>query len=313
MAVRPLDPSSAEDVAAAHEIMRVCHAEANPEEPYRSLDETSGFLRHPPTSEQRLAWLAEHHGDRCGFALLGALGGSALGTVELLVRPDARREGHGRMLLAAVREQARELGRSLLTGAWTAEAGAAFAASVGAVDARRDVRSLLRLPCATAPPQAPGYTLRSWVGAAPEELVASYARAREAVNDAPLVAADEWERWDVDRVRDLERAVARRGRDVRVTVALDASGAVVAFTELRVSRARGATANTEDTAVVAAHRRRGLGRAVKLESLALLQRDRPDVPLVTTTNAESNDAMLSLNRTLGFRPVARATCCVLEL
>jgi GNAT superfamily N-acetyltransferase len=105
----------------------------------------------------------------------------------------------------------------------------------------------------------------------------------------------------------------RRNRDVRVTVAVDGRGEVVAFTELRVSRAVGATAGTEDTAVVASYRRRGLGRWVKLESLRRLQRDRPDVPLVATMNAEENRVMLELNRAVGFSPVAVYTSSVLQL
>jgi hypothetical protein len=75
----------------------------------------------------------------------------------------------------------------------------------------------------------------------------------------------------------------------------------------------GAIATTEDTAVVASHRRRGLGRWVKLSSLDRLQQDRPDVSLVATTNAEDNRAMLELNRAVGFSPVAFWTSSVLQL
>jgi hypothetical protein len=114
-------------------------------------------------------------------------------------------------------------------------------------------------------------------------------------------------------VRELERAVEQRQRDIRVTVALDGGGSVVAFAELRVSRSPGAVAGTEDTAVVAEHRRRGLARWVKMDSLQQLQRDRPDVSLVTTTNDEKNEAMLALNQALGFEPVAVYTTAVLSL
>ena len=80
-----------------------------------------------------------------------------------------------------------------------------------------------------------------------------------------------------------------------------------------MSKTQGATAGTEDTAVLAGHRRKGLGRWVKVESLRRLEVDRPDVSLVTTTNAEDNTAMLTLNRALAFRPVAYSTTCVLDL
>jgi GNAT superfamily N-acetyltransferase len=137
--------------------------------------------------------------------------------------------------------------------------------------------------------------------------------ARAAVNDAPHSFDHERAVWDTALVRDFEASVGRRGRDIRVTIALDAQNEVVAFTELRVSRAANAVAGTEDTAVVAEHRRRGLARWVKLESLLQLQRDRPDVRLVGTMNAENNNAMRSLNDALGFSPVAVYTTCVLEI
>jgi hypothetical protein len=139
--------------------------------------------------------------------------------------------------------------------------------------------------------------------------VASFAEARQAINDAPRAAEGEWQEWNVTRVRDLERMAKERGRQIRVTVATDAAGEVVALTELRVALTAAAVATTEDTVVVAAHRGRGLARWVKAESVALLRRDRPDVELVATTNAEANIAIRAVNTRLGFLPAAMLTAC----
>ena len=158
-----------------------------------------------------------------------------------------------------------------------------------------------------------GYRLQSWNGAAPEHLVASFARARAAINDAPRATVAEWQPWDVERVRDLERAVAQRDRQIRVTVALDLAGIVVALTELRVSFARGAVATTEDTAVVREHRGKRLARWVKSESLGRLGEQRPDVELVATTNAEANVAIRAINTRIGFVPAAAHTACSIDL
>jgi len=46
---------------------------------------------------------------------------------------------------------------------------------------------------------------------------------------------------------------------------------------------------------------------VKAESLSRLQAERPDVRIVTTTNAAQNTAILAVNRRLGFEPAAFAT------
>jgi mycothiol synthase len=311
MAVHALDASALPK--ELYELMASCHAEANAEEPYRSPAETEAYLRNPPESEARDYWIAESAGKCVGFAQLGVMEGTSRGRMDLLVHPGHRRAGRGSALLAAVRERAKLRGARTLIGTYATEAGSQFAAALGAVDSYREVRSVLRLAGAEDLVIRPvdGYTVQSWVGAAPAELLDSYACAREAINDAPD-GYDEREIWTAELVRDFEATVERRGRDIRVTVALDERGEVVAFTELRVSRTEGAIAGTEDTAVVASHRRRGLGRWVKVESLRRLQHDRPDVPLVTTSNAEDNHAMLGLNRTLGFSPVALWTICVLE-
>lgn len=313
--VRALDAAAAPEhvLDRVHEVMAACHAEVNPEAPYRSRDEAVAFLRHPPGSETREYWIAESEGECIGFGQLSV--GAALPTarVEILVHPDRRRAGHGTALLETVRRQAAAHGASVLIGSHATDAGSRFAAAAGADDTQREVHSVLRLPAAVAVAAVPGYRLRSWVGAAPKELVDSFARAREAINDAPFPSDEEVAVWDAARVRDLEAALERREREVRVTVALDEQDEVVASTELRVSRAPAATATTEDTSVVRQHRRKGLGRWVKVESLRRLQEERPDVTQVTTMNAEENRAMRGLNESLGFRPVAVWTSCVLGL
>jgi GNAT superfamily N-acetyltransferase len=313
--VRALDAAAAsEDVLdRVYEVMAACHAEVSPEAPYRSRDEAVAFLRHPPGSETREYWIAESEGEGVGFGQLAV--GSALPTarIEILVHPDRRRAGHGTALLDAVQRQAAAHGARVLIGSHATESGSRFAAAVGAIDTQREVHSVLRLPLAVALVPVPGYRLRSWVGATPDELLDSFARAREAINDAPFPSDEEVAVWDGARVRDLEAALERRDREVRVTVALDERTEVVAFTELRVSRTAGANATTEDTAVVRKHRRQGLGRWVKVESLRRLQAERRDVTQVATMNAEENRAMRGLNEALGFRPVAVWTSCVLEI
>ncbi|HEU0193274.1 MAG TPA: GNAT family N-acetyltransferase [Gaiellales bacterium] len=311
MSVDELDPRTAPDadLASVHELLSRIHRDSNPAEPYRPVSDTTGFLRHPPDTEPRFHWIIrEADGDAIGFAQLRIIPDAGR-LIELAVDPQHRRRGHGSELLDAVERRARTAGCRTLVGGYATAAGAEFAAARGAADVRRELRSLLSL--ADLRPQltpVAGYTTMSWTGAAPDDMVESFARARMAINDAP----GEWEDWDAARVRDLERSVALRGRQLRVTVALDAGG-VVGFTELRVSRTAGAVAGTEDTAVVREHRGRGLALWMKSEALAGLRSDRPDVSLVSTVNAESNAAILAVNARLGFVRVATETVCVLQL
>jgi mycothiol synthase len=182
------------------------------------------------------------------------------------------------------------------------------------VEGQRVVRSLLDLRTAALPESAPpdGFRLATWLGRVPEEHLAAYVRGRAAMDDAPDPEGMEYPTSTAEKVRALEEALARRQREARVTVAIDAAGEVASFTELRLSRGS-SMSTTDDTGTVAAQRGKGLARAVKLESLRRLRDDHPEVEIVSTQNAEENAAMLHLNESLGFRRAVVMTTAVLEL
>ncbi len=314
--IAELDPRSATDerFQQVHEVLAACHAEIARREPYRTAAETRAYLLHPPDSDERWQWIGLVTGVAVGVAQLSSLRGSKVGHLQIHVRPDARRRGVARSLLEAAIAHAQDANLGSLMGHHATLAGSRFAARAGFIDGRRDVRSAVALGEAQlVSDPVPGYALQSWDGPAPSELLESYAVVREAINDAPSASDDDWEPFDAARIRDLEQAVARRGRQIRVTAALNAAGDVVAFTELRVGEAAGSVGSIDDTAVLPAYRRRGLGRWVKTESLASLRRSRRDVSLVATTNAEQNTAIRDLNTALGFTVESVSTTCVLSL
>jgi ribosomal protein S18 acetylase RimI-like enzyme len=314
--IAEFDARSASDerFQQVHEVLAACHMEIARREPYRSAAETRGYLLHPPDSDERSQWIGLVDGVVVGVAQLSLLRGSSAGHLQLHVRPDARRRRVGRSLLEAVIIHARDARLKSLSGRHATPEGSRFAARSGFVDGHRYVRSTLDLVDAeVGVDPVPGFTLQRWNGPAPDELLESYAVAREAINDEPGASEDDWEPFDAARVRDLEQAVARRGGRIRVTAALNAAGQVVAFTELRVGAAAGSLASIDDTAVLPAYRRRGLGRWVKAESLASLRTARPDVGLVATSNAEENTAIRDLNAALGFAFEWVSTTCVLGL
>jgi mycothiol synthase len=315
MRVREIDPPNApvELVDALYALEVEAAAELIPLEPPRAHDVAVSFWRNPPSNQKRRHWIAEEGEEVVGMAGLYVYG-PAFVQGEVFVTADRRRRGVGSALLAALCAGAREEKVASFFGDHATDGGAAFAARHGAVDDQREVRSLLRLRDAELPePKVPeGHALLSWIGSCPEELVESYAAARSAMSDAPAPGGAELDQGTVDSVRRSEDTARRRGREIRVTVALDPAGSVVSFTDVRLSPGD-TTVNTDDTGTLATSRGRGLARAVKLESLRCLRRDRPEAELVITMNAEQNAAMRHINTSIGFLPTATLTSTVLTL
>jgi GNAT superfamily N-acetyltransferase len=310
MNVEPVDARTAPDetLRTIVEVEHACSREDQPGLPVPAVDDRIAFHRHRPESSPSRHWLADG-----GVAVLHLHGPRAT-FLELFVHPEHRRGGIGSALLATVVEAAPPLGVETLFAEHSTPAGASFAARHGFVDGQQVVRSLLDLRAVTLPEPAPpdGFTLATWLGRVPEEHLAAYVRGRAAMDDAPDPEGMELPTTTVEQVRGWEEALARRGREMRVTAVLAADGEVTSFTELRLSP--GSTlCTTEDTGTVAAHRGKGLARAAKLESLRRLRDDHPEVEVVSTQNAEENAVMLELNESLGFRRAAVMTVAALEL
>jgi GNAT superfamily N-acetyltransferase len=299
MGIDEVDARAASDetLARFHALELACHDELAPGEPPRSRDEAIAYLRHQPTSHTSCHWLADG-----GSAALYVHGPTAA-FVHLLVDPARRREGIGSALLERVVDRCRELGVTALHGRYTTAGAGAFAARYGFSDGQRIVRSLLELPGAelAEPPLPEGWRVVTWLGRVPDEHLDAYVRARAAMDDAPDPEGMEFPTSTAETVRASEESLARREREMRLTVALHRTGEIGAFTELRVSA--GATLGfTDDTGTVEQHRGKGLARAVKVESLRRLRDDHPEIEVVTTANAEENAVMRHLNESLGFRP-----------
>lgn len=280
--------------------------------PAPSREERLARYRNPGTSRRR-RWLAYVDGEPAGLGGL-ELYGEGFCMADVRVRPAFRRRGIGRALFELLREAARDLGPPSFFGHHGTEAGAAFAAAVGARDEHRDVKSALDLRAADLPePALPnGIELRTWSGAVPDELLATFVRARCAMGDAPTPGGVEDVPWTAERQRADDAALLARGTPPHTTVALE-GGEVVALTGIRVQARPCPYVTTDDTAVVASHRGRGLAYAVKLENLRRLRDERPDVEQVGTMNAEHNHAMRAVNTKLGFVPTVYLTSTVVTL
>ena len=162
--------------------------------------------------------------------------------------------------------------------------------------------SLMETWIGGAADRAAGYHLERWQGRCPDHLAERLALARQAMNDAPtddLEFADET--FDVERVRDSEANLARKDLTRYAIMAIaTATDELAGYTDVVVPGARPQISYQGDTVTIPAHRDRGIGRWVKAEMWKWLRTERPEITTLDTGNAESNDAMLSINLAMGF-------------
>jgi GNAT superfamily N-acetyltransferase len=288
-------------------------------------------LIDPDHSEisQRLVWLAsDDAGSPVGSAFLRVFsqdGQRHLAQLELHVHPVERRYGIGTRLLDAAVAAARERGRrSVIAQAEADSPGDRFLTAKGF----RAVLTLTyaRLPLADADLAVltqlvgephPGYRLVSWDGTVPDDLAATFAASRRAMDDTPMDDTDYGTvSWDADRVRAVAEAVATRGDLLHTVVAVDDSdGSIAGFTELVVP---GEGTGTRDgqhygTAVLPEHRGRGLGRWMKAQSIRQARERYPDLGGLLSDTADSNPQMRGINDALGYRPTHRSIEYQLDL
>lgn len=310
-----------------------------------------------------LTQFARPRHDKTDIALVARLGEEPVGgaeinlitdspaIVELAVLPDHRRSGHGTALAEAVEAILRDSPATLVqTETYTPE-GIAFAQSRGLHIGNEEQRMLLDLPAyleadanrykqqprpkpsvgpadPTEVHPRPNWTIVSWVGMCPEDLVESWARLRRQMDeDVPLGDLTRSDHHaDVAAIRTYEERMAEQGWVLVSSMAQVDGGAdsdpgpsdpgdpapgrlAVGYTEIMVSAHDPDIIIQEDTLVDRSHRELGIGRALKVANMRQLH----DVPeaagarWIQTYTATDNAAMLALNEDLGFAVVDTMT------
>ncbi len=157
-------------------------------------------------------------------------------------------------------------------------------------------------------PHHTGYQLRTVIGPIPADLAQGYCDVQNRLRlDAPAgdLVVEEGRRTPAV-VADQDVELQEQGR-TRVTVfALDAAGAVVAFSCAIATATGEPHVDQWGTIVRADHRGHRLGLAVKVTQTRAIQDVFPEKRFVTTTNAESNAHMVAINEALGFERYALA-------
>jgi GNAT superfamily N-acetyltransferase len=311
------------DPRADEKRLRVCHQmtvagqpQDDPNVPEILFDGFRGWWGYGFAGNPMQTWLGtDDSGEPVGAYLLELPEkenrANAFGFV--IVPPDRRRKGNGTTLLAHMAGEAAAARRTLLMSMTRIGApGERFAAETGGTAGMREVRRTLpvdaslrsRLPGlrATAELHAAGYSLRTWGGLTPDDLVAGICAVYTALGDAPHDDAFEPAAWDGDRLRAAEQRVLAENIRWHSVAAIDAAtGELAAVTQLNVSPRQPTWGWQEITAVTRRHRGHRLGLLVKAAMLELLAQREPELRRIVTFNAEQNVHMIAVNEQPGYR------------
>lgn len=326
--IRPVDPFDDEQLAVWHATYTAADRHGRPHATPFLLPEFRATFRTPDPGAAYEVW-AGWVGDQVvtsAYLELSLLDNTTQAELALGTHPDHRRRGYGSALLEHAVTRVAELGRSVVhtTVAYPYDGpvdGAGhpdvdFVTRRGFTFGLGDIQRVLDLPVdpalldslvREAEPHHEGYAFRLFTGRVPEDLLEGWGGLVGAVvTEAPVGALDfEPEQYPPERIRAEEDALELAARVRYATVALDRSGACVAYNEILVAEHEEGRAFQWGTLVLPAHRGHRLGLAVKARTLQLLAAERPGLRQVVTFNADVNAPMIAINEMLGFRPVER--------
>jgi GNAT superfamily N-acetyltransferase len=319
--IRPFTPDDAADLRAALEITNTVGAADSPWEHPWLESRFEAFLRRGWDGEAPTPYLATVDDTPVGtaFMFLSERDNTHLAWAWLAVLPDQRRKGYGGQMFERIMADARAKGRtSIGADGWESERAFGFAARYGLE--RKSQAIMRRQHLAEIEPSqiqklydeadevARDYELVRIAGRTPPELVDAVVELAAAINDAPTDDLDiEDEVYDAPRIRAFEAARLAQGhRLYRLAARERSSGALVGQTVVGVDGERPGFAAQLDTSVQREHRGHRLGVLLKLVMLTWLQEREPQLRVLDTWNAASNDHMIAVNEALGYRVVGRA-------
>ena len=315
------DQATEDDFVAINAYDNRMRVEAWPGDPPAPLEQTRQQWRGLPSYIDQRTWFVWR---KPRLEIVAQGGVTLLRTPEnrhaawawIGVGPERRRKGIATALLRLIVDAARLDGRRLLIGmtSSTVPAGAAFMARLGAQSAQATYTNQLDIE------DLNHGLVREWLersaalhgefelvlveGAYPESELEAIAELQTVMNTAPRDDLDvEDSRGDPDQLRQLEAYYAEQKTERWMMYLRHLpSSRLAGYTEVYWEPTQPHVLNQGDTGVFPKYRTRGLGTWLKAAMIEKVLRDRPEVRLVRTGNAQSNAPMLRINEQLGFRP-----------
>ncbi len=310
--------ASPETWTAFHAFRRVIAAELYPDDPVVSDAEREFEMRRTNPLGDSKRWLAFDGPDVVGSAGAGFRRPEAPHAEESApflwgwgsVVAGARRRGIGTLLLRQVHALMHAMDKSVLTLSAETDAGHGFLNHIGAAAKHSSVESRVRLdgldwPCLRTWEDVAGdlgLAWESYAGRVPREvLVSLFPTFAALASDMPLGSLEMPPiRYEIENYDQWYESLDRTEGVHHVILLREPGGAVVGVSEAEWDNQNPKSAYQMFTALARPWRGRGLARAIKAATLKQIRASHPGVEEMRTFNAESNAAILSINKRLGF-------------
>jgi mycothiol synthase len=232
---------------------------------------------------------------------------------DAYVRPEHRRQGIASLWLRLVVELMEKHGCTLAGFFAETDAAHEFLKWVGAGPKLTGIESRLRLAdldgamlerwTAEGAQRSPQTRLEIHDGPLPEAMLPEFAPQLTAMlNTMPTEDLDIGKIvLTPERIKDWQERQALVGEITHTVIAREPDGSMSGMTDITWAPYRRTLIQQQFTGVRPEARGRGIGKWLKAAMLLHVRDIYPDAEWVVTDNARSNDPMLKINRTLGFK------------
>ncbi|MCG3225658.1 MAG: GNAT family N-acetyltransferase [Candidatus Heimdallarchaeota archaeon] len=232
--------------------------------------------------------------------------------MNIVVLKDYRHKGIGTEFMKQAVKEIHTAEKTIIEVGSDHEAGRAFLKHYGAKMTIEGAENRLEMAdvdwnmmqewIKAGPKKAPEVTIETFLDFCPEDILDEYVEMyTEALNMQPMGEIESRANIDGEARRKFEKRTKDIGQTNYVMISREKDGRISGMTEIYFDPREGDRMFQGLTGVRPKFRGRGLGKWLKALMIVYIKENYPKVERIITGNAESNEAMLSINDRMGFK------------